>query len=97
MPFFDKRYNRPYPNNRPIAIRDLKTIIDHTLIRSDHSDFFRKKKKRPWSIIWQARVVLLMKNTFNCFLIFKDFLETVSLFFENSNYVSYKGVSYKPY
>ena len=43
------------------------------------------------------KLVFLMKNTFNCFLIFKDFLETVSLFFENSNYVSYKGVSYKPY
>ena len=35
-------------------------------------------------------LVFLMKSTFKCFLIFRDLLESVSLFSENVNYVSYK-------
>ena len=41
--------------------------------------------------------MFLTSKALDCFLIFQDILVCVSLFFENLDYVSYKGVSYKPY
>ena len=46
---------------------------------------------------FSTRLVFLISKAFDRFLIFQDILVYVSPFFENLDYVSYKGVSYKPY
>ena len=48
-------------------------------------------------LYFSTRLVFLISKAFDRFLIFQDILVYVSPFFENLDYVSYKGVSYKPY